>query len=90
MKHVLFIISVLVVLTGCVKVLPQGAAPISSLRDTEARYSQFAAENGYNHISNETNIRLISALPDKVYQNPLLLEHVMKKKTQILPKHLMA
>jgi hypothetical protein len=63
MKKV-FLVSVFIMLAGCVKILPPGAAPISGLGDTEARYSKLAAEKGYNHIGNDTNIRLISALPD--------------------------
>jgi hypothetical protein len=65
MKRI-FLISVFVMLAGCVKVLPQGAAPISGLARVEAKQTQFAAENNFNHISNDTNIRLISALPDKL------------------------
>jgi hypothetical protein len=64
MKHVLLIF-ILTILSGCVK-LPPDAYPISGLSSFEATRKQLAAENGYNYISNDTNIRLISALPAKL------------------------
>ena len=65
MKQVI-LICVLAILSGCVTALPPGAAPISSLSDAEAKQSKIATEKGYRHISNDTNIRLISALPGKL------------------------
>ncbi|MDR0453792.1 MAG: hypothetical protein LBH05_03150 [Deferribacteraceae bacterium] len=71
MKYILLIF-VLVALTGCVIILPDGVAPINnlshinSLSHTETSLVKSAAENGYNHISNDTNIRLISELPGKL------------------------
>ena len=65
MKYLLLIF---VVLTGCVKVLPQDARPLGTgdLQRTENAQSKWAAENGYNHISNDTNIKLIESLPDEL------------------------